>query len=387
MVSRLGKSTKQSGYNSVGDFIGHERDIADSGSFSSFIESHGQSLLDLSLYVSSENYRSTTLPAYSCLLSWPEQWLVPSQHRAIAKSRTAHLNLSSLDLDDNRDAELNRKSAFELIPDSLRYSRQSVSSLVSSPQHASRFRLSALADAWMEPLQELLGDKSYLLSDQPSSLDCLAFAFLALSIVPVVPQPWLKESVTARYPALAAYVNKQVQLFGGPIGANHAMGSADTATNLESSLKGRKGSEGVLPWREPQPRGFRPAVTVLVEGTLSSLPIIGEYQNGIIIPQAEAANSVHVRRPSEEANTSQNTLPAIIAIGATVIAIGTYLFSAVLPAFPSEAPTPKKRRLSDLGEAGALLSMAGFGGSGANPRNGKIPVSEVAVIGEDVEAL
>lgn len=355
------------------------------------MESHGQLLLDLSLYVSSENYRTTTLPAYSCILPWPEQWLIPSQHRAVAKLRTDHLSFSSLDLDN--DTEMNRKSILEMIPTSLRSSRQSVSSLVSLPQHAARFRLDALADDWLGPLQELLGEKLYLLSDQrPSSLDCLAFAYLALAVVPVVPQPWLKESVLARYPKLAAYVNKLVQLFRGP---NHVMQSprsADTASSLESNLKEGEGSEGVLPWREPQPRGFRLTLMALFENVFASLPILGGYQNGIIIPQGEAAKLIHSPNDPKGVNSSHRaTLPAILAAGTTTAAIAAFLLYGGLTIFNNE-PVSKKRSLSDLGEAGVLLAMADYGTSDTKisdrrSDNGLASVAEVAVTVEGIEEL
>lgn len=383
-------------------------------SFSSFIDSHGQSLIDLSLYVSSENYRTTTLPAYTCILPWPEQWLIPSQHRATAKSRTAHLNFSSLDLDDHNSAESNRKSILEMIPTSLRSSRESVSSLVNLPQHASRFRLEALADDWLGPLHELLGEKLYLLSDQrPTSLDCLAFAYLALAVVPVVPQPWLKDSVIARYPKLAAYVNQLVALaFGGPTRANRAImqsppppppRSADTASGFGSNRNEGARSEGVLPWREPQPRGTYLTAMALFDSVFGSLPIIGaHYRNGIIIlapVQNESPEKMmHAKTKNDSSLPRQTILPAVLTVvGTTAVAMTAYFFYGGLSTFLATEPGPRKHRFSDFGEAGALLAMADLGSSttrmsevrdsGRRLGSGLAPVAEVAVGVDGVEEL
>lgn len=329
------------------------------------IESHGQMLLDLSLYVSSENYRSTTLPAYSSLLPWPEKWFVPSRLRAIAKSRTAHLNLSSLDGDETERTETSHKSVFEFVPDIFRRSPQSVSKLVSMPQHASRFRLEALAAAWLEPLQDLLADKPYLLwGQEPSSLDCLAFAYFALAIVPVVPQPWLKELVTARYSKLGAYVDNFAQLLAeGPIRANHAMRSlwpTDTASSLRSSLKEEERHEGILPWGKPQPRGFRSALRAFFKYTVNSLPIISGHQTGVIIAQDEMGKTVHASKASKELGSQWSTLPTFLTIGTTMTVIGGYLFFSGLTGFLDNDPIVRKRRFPNLGEADSSSTKTNF---------------------------
>ncbi|EEP77510.1 conserved hypothetical protein [Uncinocarpus reesii 1704] len=108
---------------------------ADCVAFSSFLELHGQSLIDLSLYVSSENYHSVTSPAYGTLLQWPNQWIIPPQVRSQAKARTEHLGLSSLDLDVVEEERQQGRDATALaagqIPKSLvTKPRQTVSGLL-----------------------------------------------------------------------------------------------------------------------------------------------------------------------------------------------------------------------------------------------------------------
>ncbi|KAL8893355.1 MAG: hypothetical protein Q9192_005353, partial [Flavoplaca navasiana] len=82
-------------------------------SYTSFLETHAQPLIDLTLYVSSENYHASTRPAYAHILHWPNTWLLPPQRRAAAKARTDHLNFSSLDLDSvDQDEHKIKESQF-----------------------------------------------------------------------------------------------------------------------------------------------------------------------------------------------------------------------------------------------------------------------------------
>ncbi|KAL8914291.1 MAG: hypothetical protein Q9172_007113 [Xanthocarpia lactea] len=174
-------------------------------SYSSFLETHGQPLIDLNLYVSSENYHASTRPAYSHILHWPNTWLLPPQRRAAAKARTDHLNFSSLDL-DTIDQDEEKKSQFAAgseIPRRLIRSTPRTTSMAKKGQHAARFRLDKLAEGFFEPLNQLLQDKSHLLSNgATSSLDCLALGYLALALVPDVPQPWLSQKMKEKYPTL-----------------------------------------------------------------------------------------------------------------------------------------------------------------------------------------
>ncbi|KAL8884115.1 MAG: hypothetical protein Q9215_007765 [Flavoplaca cf. flavocitrina] len=118
----------------------------------SFLETHAQPLVDLTLCVSSENYHASTRPAYAHILHWPNTWLLPPQRRAAAKARTDHLNFSSLDLDtvDQEESEM-KKSQFaagtEIPKRLIRSTARTTASLAKKKgQHAARFRLERLAE-------------------------------------------------------------------------------------------------------------------------------------------------------------------------------------------------------------------------------------------------
>lgn len=257
--------------------------------FSSLVECRGQPLLDLSLYVSTENYHSVTRPAYASLLSWNYQWFVPSQHRTAAKSRTERLNLSSLDLDSNGNEQGTRPVGSNLISESLRTSRQTISSLLNQPQHASRFRLEALAEEFFDPLQDLLDEKRYMISDELSSLDCLAFSYLALALIPKLPHSWLADSMRTRYPALCTYVNNLIQeLFNGPVNIEDAFLDQQHKDSARSEQNGTKARRS-LPWWPPWQNHLRkPPISTFLDYTLGSIPLVRDLYNPLIIKSSRS---------------------------------------------------------------------------------------------------
>ncbi|KAI9755522.1 MAG: Protein required for ethanol metabolism [Chaenotheca gracillima] len=227
---------------------------ADCIAFSSFLESQGQPLLDLSLFVSSDNYTGLTRAELSRLFPWPIQYITPPALRSSAKARSAHLGLSALDI-DSAEAEADKhdqqRTRSQIPPSLLRQPRETVSNLLGQPQHASKIRLDALTTNWLDPLHDLLGQKRYLLSESSlSSLDCLAFAYLALAVYPDVPQSWLRETLRSRFRRLEQYTQ-----------------------NLRAELFGDDEHQHSLPWQTPAHLGVLRIATALGSTALESLPI------------------------------------------------------------------------------------------------------------------
>ena len=92
-----------------------------------------------------------------------------------------------------------------------------VTGLVKERQGGMRFRLDALVDGACEPLEMMLSEKRWLLSEERvSSLDCLALGYLSLMLVPDVPMMWLREGMESRWPALCGFVWRGLLVcFGG----------------------------------------------------------------------------------------------------------------------------------------------------------------------------
>jgi hypothetical protein len=64
------------------------KQAADSTALTSFITTHAPTLLSISLYVSSENYRHATRPAFTALLPWHANYILPPRRRAAARAFT-----------------------------------------------------------------------------------------------------------------------------------------------------------------------------------------------------------------------------------------------------------------------------------------------------------
>jgi hypothetical protein len=213
--------------------------------------------------------------------------------------RTSHLGLSGLEVDTanegdteiggaslNREYEAAKKAAG--LPSDARANTPKIlhigrgkglSGLLKSPLYAAKFKLDGLTNELLEPLAELLGKKDYLLGDKPSSLDCLAFGYLALMLYPPAPQAWLKESIQSRYPRINRYIGRlREELFGkGEVKAADVWwisSSVEHDDEVESSL-GRLGLR--LPWRPRRLRGLTSAIVGASQEIVRSLPNLSTF--------------------------------------------------------------------------------------------------------------
>ncbi|KAL6712391.1 hypothetical protein ACN47E_000268 [Coniothyrium glycines] len=189
-----------------------------------FLQSTAMPLIDLSLYVSAENYNTTTSSAYTAILPWYANYTIPPKRRDLARSRTAHMGLSSLDVDRTAEEafvpgrgtasaeyEAAKKAAgipTESQPNTLNMGRtKGFGGLFGGSMYAARFKLDALSSELSNPIADLLGKHEYLLGrNKPSSLDCLAFGYLSLLYYPDLPQSWLKETIETKHPSVAKYI-------------------------------------------------------------------------------------------------------------------------------------------------------------------------------------
>ncbi|KAH8423159.1 glutathione S-transferase family protein [Aspergillus melleus] len=226
-----------------GDLSGLEK--ADNIAFSSFVESRGQSLIDLSLYVTSQNYYNHTSPAYGSILQWPNQWILPPKLHAAAKTRTDHLGLSSLDLDAIEEQRKRDHSAAvaagQVPPNFIQSPRDTVTRLLGKTAQQNQFKLEALTAEFFDALEEILGAKSYLLADEAAtSLDCLALGYLSLALVPDLTHTWLRDAMVAKAPRLTAYTERL---------RRRCYGLGAPAPAHEGSTEKPEPGSTVLPWQ------------------------------------------------------------------------------------------------------------------------------------------
>lgn len=220
--------------------------------------------------------------------------------------------------------------------------------LVKEKQSGARFKLDALVDAAFKPLQQLLGKKRWMLSDErASSLDCLALGYLSLALVPDMPQPWLAEGLRGRYPDLCKYAKDGAkEVFGGKVTPEDAL---PTSTERPSATT-RAQSETTLPWRAPE-QSIAVTSASILNSTLDLIPFY-KRTTTVTTPPTQPPHGLDATPPP---HTLTSTLlpPLLASAGAVAAVIASYLLYSGLG---TQQESDKKRRLSDMGEAGAVFA-------------------------------
>lgn len=296
---------------------------ADAVAFSSLIESRGQELLDLSLFVSSENYNAITRPTYKQLIGFPMSWITPHKLRVAAKARTDHLGLSGMDI----DTEVEQKEpSLVNVPEHM----QRKTSSIISPESGAQIRLHSLATAFLAPLQASRGQKRCFLGDTPSSLDCLALGYLGLALYPDLPSPWLAKAIRGDYPQLAAFVHDMSRLmFGGVVSLSDAGLAVPSAADMEREARAR--GKAALPWVRPIEGGLLEVGSAVVGSLMDNIPVVSDLVRArcvqAMLEEEAEANPDDVERIAELHVGASRFSKEIWASIATVT-IGLGLFAA-----------------------------------------------------------
>lgn len=339
--------------------------------YSTFLRSTATPLIDLSLFVSAENYNTTTSRAYTAILPWYANYTVPPTRRELARTRTAHMGLNSLDVDTRAEESMapgrgTASAEFEAAKRAAGLPTDSQPSVMSmgrgkgfggflgTQQYAARFRLEAVSNELLEPLSDLLGQNEYLLgTTQPSSLDCLAFGYLALMLFPAVPQAWLKETISTKFPHLATYVYKLRKdvLTDEDVDAAQvwaiATGSATSATESPNSL---------LPWTT-RSQSFASNTFTGIREVVGNIPVLSSLMKREAVSPAEplpSSSRIASELPSPIFVNTLLGLTAAVAVGLASFAVqhrrspreGELIFWALRPAV-------------GLGDAGNIFNVLG----------------------------
>ena len=293
-------------------------------SFKAHLRATALPLIDIHLYLSSENNYHITRPAWTAILPWYANYFIPPTRRTAAKVRTEHLGLSGLDIDHNVSSS--QTKPFSTIEE--RYENAKTASLAgnamargrgsgggyiapadtapertfSAPTHqkgnvrdmligsgsTTLFKLDSVADACFGPLEELLGDKRFLISDtavdsnQPSSLDCLALGYLSLIAFPDTRKAFLADVLRTKYAKLYAYVLRlQEVIFGQQMVNVRAVMSLEDKTltcKIHQSMASTShyaDNDSLLPWsslksRQPAHRTFKSTTIAIIH----SIPLL-----------------------------------------------------------------------------------------------------------------
>jgi hypothetical protein len=342
----------------------------DRTAYSTFLRSTAIPLIDLSLFVSAENYNTTTSSAYTAILPWYANYTVPPKRRELARTRAAHMGLDSLDVDARTEevsgpgrgtasAEFEAAKRAAGLPTDSKPSVMSIGrgkglgGLLGAQKYAANFRLDAVSNELLEPLSDLLGSNEYLLgTTQPSSLDCLAFGYLALMLYPTVPQAWLKETISTKFPALATYIQRLRKDVLSDEETSAAQVWAMTTGRVSSVTE--QSQRALLPWTT-RSQSFTSNTFTGVKEVIGNIPVISSLmKRELTIEPAPRSSRIRSELPSPVFVNTLLGLTAAAAVGFASFAIqhrrspreGELIFWALRPSV-------------GLGDAGNIFNVLG----------------------------
>ncbi|KAK5135121.1 hypothetical protein LTR08_005646 [Meristemomyces frigidus] len=331
---------------------------ADSIAIGSFLEANAQTLLDISLYASSENY-STTRSAFTRILPWHANYLLPPKYRAAARARTEHLGISSIDVDNVHGNEgvgkeqqgfevETQKRASLLLPrkDTLR-------SLLGRPENVATFKLHALAENFFAPLQDMLGDCAYFGGSEPTSVDCLAYGYLSLMLYPLLPQDWLASTLRRKYKKLVAFTQRVHQDLQTSVDDVMSLSKCATETDVAGR---RKSCNMALPWTPPATSFFLDVAKTTARELMSYVPAL-------------RASATVITAKAAKATFWQQYLPALLGVTATTLGLSIYFaLRTDMLVWPhgEELHIFGRKRFSDYGHLGAALAGVSLLGQQSN---------------------
>ena len=182
-----------------------------------------------------------------------------------------------------------------------------------------------------------------------------------------MPQSWLAEGLRGRYPNLCKYLEDGIkEVFGGEVTLQDAFPSS---TEIQSATTAQGPRATTLPWTAAPHHNISASI---LNSTLDVVPF---YKRTTITTPSTQPPSASDAPP--HTLTSTPLLPLLASAGA-VAAIASYLVYS-----NTSTQEPEKRKLSDMGEAGALFAGLDFG---EPEKEFRIPSTEGRVpVGVEVE--
>jgi sorting and assembly machinery component 37 len=237
------------------------------------------------------------------------------------------------------------------IPKSLRKPKDTVSSLLGKSTHRNQFRLDAVTSDFCEPLNELLKDNGWFVSDAVTSLDCLALGYLALMQAPNLPHDWLRRAVKEKYPQLGKWTEEFLRsTFGEPVSPEHAL-------SPPSDVNGKQRRS--LPWQPPLRPSVAAIASSILENTFDALPIVSQLRANKQLKRSSQDPELedYERRQLAVTATNRNRelYSQIVAVTAGMGTFVGYLFWVGILQLPKRRSSETGKR--DFGAAGAMLGL------------------------------
>jgi len=227
-------------------------------------------------------------------------------------------------MEEHRQREHSAAVAAGKIPKNLiQRPRDTVSNLLGRSSSQNHFRLEALTADFFEPLEAMLGQKTYLLSskeeDLPSSLDCIALGYLSLALVPELSFPWLRDAMRAKAPLLSAYTERlRRRCFG------------DVPVEVAHAFSPQSAPPSPLPWRAPERISVVTVGSTLLATLADSTPFLSEIRRNNRLKQAAEdsdLSSIEKRAVSMHVDSSKKDMYVSIAaaVGGVAALVGYML--------------------------------------------------------------
>ncbi|KAM0353482.1 hypothetical protein ACHAPU_001493 [Fusarium lateritium] len=319
---------------------------ADRVAYAAFLSAHAAPLLDLSLYVSAANWSATTRPAFSTLLPFPLTWTVPPLLRAAAVKRVEHLGFADMDTDFDPNGSLHLSSGRDALPETFRRhiparTKKTIHEEM-TPEQAALIRLYGITEDCLSVLNDYLDEEfeenehGFFEGTELSTLDCLAFGYLALMRDAPVPRSFLKDWLIKKAPRLSRFVD-------------HIK-----STYLKES--------DPLPWVESGNNTALRISSRTLDSILHNVPGFGD----------EYATEVRRRAEGGITGIDGRSLMLALSLLATGAALGYgyHTYNSMQPFGSRIQVWHSHKNLSKLSEYGALGSMLGsvLGGPAEAPR-------------------
>jgi sorting and assembly machinery component 37 len=237
------------------------------------------------------------------------------------------------------------------IPKSLRKPKETVSGLLGKGTHRNQFRLDAVTSEFFEPLDELLADKEWLISEDLTSLDCLALGYLALMQVPPLSHDWLRRAMKQKYPRLGKWTTRVARSTFGE--------TTDPAHALSHSRHVNEKGVRDLPWQAPVQPTITAIATSILETTIDALPIVCQLRANRQLKKSSHDPELedYERRQLAAIATNRNRelYSQIFAVSAGIGTFLGYLFWVGILQLPKRRSNDTAKR--NFGAAGAMLGL------------------------------
>ncbi|KAK5113662.1 hypothetical protein LTR62_003289 [Meristemomyces frigidus] len=339
----------------------HLPKFGDDIALTSFLHSTAQPLLDLSLYLSSENY-PTTRSAFTKILPWHTNYLLPPRRRAAARHRTENLGLGGIDVDNVHEDLSGRPEGFDGVGKEqgagfeveaqkraslLLPRKDTLKSFLKRPEHSAVFKLHSLAENFFGPLQDILEstEGKYLHGDKVSAVDCLAYGYLALMLFPTLPQDWLARTMKRKYGVLVAYVERIHAELRLGTNVGDVMALSQCRDEEEGVAAHRSARAMTLPWSTATTSTPIEVLMSTARELLSHIPFL-------------SPSTTILAKGKDRIALWQQFLPALLTLATTAMGTAVYLSirTGLIP-WPHGETVHLfgRKRLVDYGHLGAAL--------------------------------